>query len=58
MFQFIFFAIRLCGGELGFLAMGGRTVLLIHQPPHQTDLFTAQEAKHPIFPGLILPARF
>jgi hypothetical protein len=64
MFQFIFFAIGLRGSEFGFLAMGGRAVLLVCQPPRQPDFFTAQEAKHDVIPGLIsiavynFPARF
>jgi hypothetical protein len=41
MLHIVFFAIRLSGSELGFLAMGGRAVLLVRQPTHEPDLFTA-----------------
>jgi hypothetical protein len=36
----------------------GTAVLLVHQLPQKPDLFTAQEAKHRIFLGPILLARF
>jgi hypothetical protein len=57
-FQFVFFPKRLGGRELGFLAMGGAAILLVDQSSPQPDLFTAQEAKHSVFSGLMLPARF
>jgi hypothetical protein len=46
MFRLVFFAIRLRGSKLGFLAMGRTAILLVRQPPQQPDLFTAQKAKH------------
>ena len=54
----VFFAERLGGSEPRFLAVRGTAVLLVHQLPQKPDLFTAQEAKHRIFLGPILLARF
>jgi hypothetical protein len=46
MLHLVFFAIRLRRSELGFLAMGRTTILLVRQAPQHSDFFTTQEAKH------------